>query len=177
MRVGVAVIVVSIAAFLTAAVPATPATVSPPVASLRLLSPPPKLPADYVRGLSRIAPHVGLTPVIAAHRTRLLLRNVTGLPLYAFSGTGGQICLIVWRGVGTCAVMSKKRAVLWGINGGSRKRGQAVVGVVVDGVRAVNVSLGTRHVRAAVRHNAFVVPFRLGQGASEPRTTVAPIFR
>jgi hypothetical protein len=94
----------------------------------------------------------------------MLLSNVTGLPLYAFDGRNGQVCFVVWRGGGTCGVLGTTRDSLWIVNGGSRKRGQAVVGVVSDGVRAVVVTLGARTVRATVRHNAFVIPFRAKPG-------------
>jgi hypothetical protein len=137
---------------------------SPPVSSLRSLPPPPKLPPGYAMAVSRSAGRVGITRATALHRTRLLLSNVTGLPLYAFAGTQGQVCFFVWRGAGTCNLIDGGHDVVWSINGGSRKRGQAVVGVVSDRVRAVDVLIQGRHVRASIRHNAFVVPFRYPKG-------------
>ena len=109
----------------------------------------------------------------------MLLSDVTGLPLYAFAGTKGRICFVVWRGGGTCGQLSATAPVLWLINGGNRKRGQAVVGVVSDRVVAVDVSIRGKVVRARVRHNAFVVPFRYRQSEklSPPPVSVAPVLR
>jgi hypothetical protein len=102
----------------------------------------------------------------------MLLSDVTGLPLYAFGGSNGQVCFVVWRGGGTCGVVGGKRDALWVVNGGSWKRGQAAVGVVSDRVRAVTVFLGGRRIPTRLRHNAFVAPFRLGKYQAEPRVTI-----
>jgi hypothetical protein len=107
----------------------------------------------------------------------MLLSDVTGLPLYAFGGTNGQVCFVVWRGVGTCGVLSHQSETLWAVNGGSRKRGQAVVGVVSDRVRVVTVLLGGRKIPVRLRHNAFVASFRLGRHEAMPRVTVVPTTR
>jgi hypothetical protein len=104
----------------------------------------------------------------------MLLSDVTGLPLYAFAGTDGRVCFVVWRGRGTCGEIGARVNVLWLVNGGNRRRGQAVVGVVSDHVRAVDVSIRGRVTRASVRHNAFVVPFRM---AGERMPSVAPVIR
>jgi hypothetical protein len=102
----------------------------------------------------------------------MLLTDVTGRPLYAFAGKSGQVCFVLWRGGGTCGVLHEGHDSLWLVNGGSRKRGQAVVGVVPDGVRAVIVRLGSRTIRAAVRRNAFAVAFRVARGqAAKIRVT------
>jgi hypothetical protein len=47
--------------------------------------------------------------------------------------------------------------------------------VVADRVRAVDVTLGSKDVRAPVRHNAFVVAFHTAKGAGYPTIRVAPI--
>lgn len=151
--------------------------VAPMVASLRTLRPPPKLPADFASGLGGMANYVGITRATAVKRTRMLLSDVTGLPLYAFAGTRGRVCFVVWRGGGTCGEVTATHDAIWLVNGGSRKRGQAVVGVVSDRVRAVEVSIRGRSVRARVRHNAFVVPFRLRKGEPLPLPSVLPITR
>ena len=172
MRFGACAIGV-LAAVVAAAPAASAETASaPPVASLRTLPVPAKLPTDYVREIGRAAEHVGITRATAVRRTRMLLSDVTGLPLYAFGGTKGQVCFVVWRGVGTCGVLDRQHAALWAVNGGSRKRGEAVVGIVSDRVRAVTVLLGERKIPVRVRHNAFVAPFRLGTYQSVPRVTV-----
>ncbi len=150
---------------------------APPVTSLRNLAPPAKLPADYVRDIGRMASQVGITRTTAVRRTRLLLSDVTGLPLYAFAGTNGRVCYVVWRGGGSCGEINATKNVLWLVNGGSRKRGQAVVGVVSDGVRAVDVTTRARTVRVSVRHNAFVVPFRTAKGERMPQPSVVPVTR
>jgi hypothetical protein len=147
------------------------------VSSLRSLTPPPKLPAYYVRVVGHSANYVGITRATAVRRTRLLLSDVTGLPLYAFAGTKGSVCFFVWRGGGTCGEVDATHDAIWFVNGGSRKRGQAVVGVVSDRVRAVDVSIRGSYVRAAVRHNAFVVPFRLRKAERLPQPSVVPITR
>lgn len=123
---------------------------APPVASLRTLPVPPKLPSGLADSLRPMAPHAGLAGSAAVARTRLLLSDVTGLPLYAFGGTGSRVCFLIWHGGGTCGEVSAAHKALWIVNGGSRKRGQAVVGVVADGVRAVDVRLGSRVLRATV---------------------------
>jgi hypothetical protein len=106
-----------------------------------------------------------------------LLSNVTGLPLYAFAGTNGRVCFVIWRGGGTCGVVDARHDAIWVVNGGSRKRGEAVVGVVSDRVRAVLVSIGGRVARVPVRHNAFVLPFRIAKGERLPLPSVVPITR
>jgi hypothetical protein len=135
-------------------------TPSPPVTSLRALAPPPKLPPGFAKAIGRGAVRVGISRATALHRTRLLLSDVTGLPLYAFAGTQGRVCFLVWRGIGNCGRLDGGKDVLWAMNGGNDKRGQALVGVVSDRVRAVDVEIRGRRFRAPVRHNAFVVPFR-----------------
>lgn len=150
---------------------------APMVASLRSLPPPKALPAGVDIVFRRGGAHVGISADVARERTRLLLRDVTGLPLYAFGGTYGRVCFFLWRGGGTCGEVSASHDVISVVNGGSRKRGQAVVGVVSDRVRAVDVWLGRRVVRTSVRHNAFFVPFRLGPYEGAPRTQVVPIIR
>jgi hypothetical protein len=107
----------------------------------------------------------------------MLLSNVTGLPLYAFAGTDNRVCFAVWRGGGTCGEVDATHDAIWLVNGGSSTRGQAVVGIVSDRVRAVDVSIRGRFVRAAVRHNAFVVPFRLRKGERMPQPSVVPVTR
>jgi hypothetical protein len=124
-----------------------------------------------------MAPHVGIAARTARNRLRLLRRDVTGLPLYAFGGTQGRVCFFVWRGGGTCGPVTASRNALWLVNGGNRKRGQAVVGVVSDRVRAVDVALRGRVIRARVVHNAFVVPFRSGQVELRPMPRVRTITR
>jgi hypothetical protein len=106
-----------------------------------------------------------------------LLSDVTGLPLYAFAGTQGRVCFVVWRGGGTCGEVTAMHDAIWLVNGGSRKRGQAVVGVVSDRVRVVDVSIRGKVFHARVRHNAFVVPFRLRKGERLPMPSVLPITR
>lgn len=145
---------------------------APPLAALRTLAAPPKLPADYVREIGRIAAHAGVSRATAVARTRLLLSDVTGLPLYAFGGANGQVCFLVWRGGGTCGIVGTTRDYLWIVNGGSRKRGQAVVGVVSDRVSRVSVLLGGKAIPTRLRHNAFVAPFRLANDQSMPRVVV-----
>lgn len=151
----------------------------PPVASLRTLPPRPKLPSDYVREVGILAASGGISRSTAVRRTRMLLSDVTGLPLYAFAGTKGRICFVVWRGGGFCGQLAATAPMLWLINGGNRKRGQAVVGVVSDRVVAVDVSIRGKVVRARVRHNAFVVPFRYRQSEklSPPPVSVRPVLR
>jgi hypothetical protein len=150
----------------------------PPVSALRSLAPPSKLPKGYASAITRIAPQAGINAPTALHRTRLLLGDVTGLPLYAFAGTKNRVCILIWRGAGTCSFIEGKHPVIWDINGGSTRRGQALVGVVADGIRAVDVVVEGRHVRAAVRHNAFVVPFRYRNGSGPSRMpSVVPVRR
>jgi hypothetical protein len=173
VRTCAAAVLVAIAASVAAV--AAQASSVPPLSSLRTLAAPAKLPPDYIGEIGRTAAHVGITATTAVARTRMLLSNVTGLPLYAFGGKSGQVCFVVWRGGGTCGVLGTTRDSLWIVNGGSRKRGQAVVGVVSDGVRAVVVTLGSRTVRATVRHNAFVVPFRTEPGTPAPMAAVRTI--
>jgi hypothetical protein len=148
---------------------------TPRVSSLRTLSPPSKLPADYVHAVDHLAAYVGISRGTAVRRTRLLLSDVTGLPLYAFAGTAGRVCFQVWRGAGTCGEITRTHTAIWAMNGGSRKRGQAVVGVVSDSVHAVNIRIGGRTFRVRVRHNAFVLPYRVKN--RWPRVSVLPIVR
>ncbi|HEY7536606.1 MAG TPA: hypothetical protein VH721_01350 [Gaiellaceae bacterium] len=148
---------------------------APLVESLRSLPAPPKLPADYVRAIGHVASSVRITRATAVKRTRLLLSDVTGLPLYAFAGTKGRVCFVVWRGGGDCGEVNQTHHVIWLVNGGNRRRGQAVVGVVSDRVRAVDVKIRERIVRVGVRHNAFVVPFRIREGERMPPPSVVPI--
>jgi len=67
--------------------------------------------------------------------------------------------------------------VVWLVNGGSRKRGQAVVGVVSDSVRAVEVTLRGHVIRSRVINNTFFVPFRVGRYELMPRPQIRPIIR
>ena len=158
---------------------AVPVSAAPPgrplVASLRTLPPPSKLPDHFRSSLSPLAAHVGITPAVALQRTRLLLRNVTGLPLYAFAGTGGRICFVLWPGGGTCGEVSASHDVVWLVNGGNQQAWEVVVGVVSDRVRAVDVTIRGKLIRASVRHNAFFVPFRSLRGARLPLPVVRPI--
>jgi hypothetical protein len=147
------------------------------VASLRTLPPLASLPAGVSFPLAHMAPHAGIDARTARNRLRPLRRDVTGLPLYAFGGTQGRVCFFLWRGGGTCGPVTATDSVLWLVNGGSRKRGQAVVGVVSDRVRAVEVSVRGRVVRARVVHNAFVVPFRSEQSELTPMPRVRAITR
>jgi hypothetical protein len=172
-----AVLAGAVAAVLAAPLALAEPQTMPLVGSLRTLPAPLALPADYVRVIDRSAMYVGITRATAVKRTRMLLSNVTGLPLYAFAGTKGRICFVVWRGGGTCGEVDAAHDAIWLVNGGSRKRGQAVVGVVSDRVRAVNVWIRGRLVLARVRHNAFVVPFRLRKGERMPQASVLPVTR
>jgi hypothetical protein len=147
------------------------------VASLRTLPPLASVPAGVSFAVIHMAPHAGIAARSARNRMRLLRRNVTGLPLYAFGGTEGRVCFFVWRGGGTCGPVTATHNVVWLVNGGSRKRGQAVVGVVSDRVRAVDVSLRGRVVRVRAIHNAFFVPFRSGQSGLAPMPRVRTITR
>jgi len=62
------------------------------------------------------------------------------------------------------------------VNGGSRKRGQAVVGVVSDRVRAVDVSIGA--VRAALPSGHNALSFRsASEGRADAATFVVPVTR
>jgi hypothetical protein len=142
-----------------------------------MLAPPPKLPTNYVREVGRIAVQAGISRATAVARTRLLLSDVTGLPLYAFGGADGQVCFVVWRGLGSCGALGSERNALWGINGGSHKRGQAVVGVVSDRVSRVTVLLDGKAIPARLRHNAFVAPFRLAKQQQMPRVAVRTTTR
>jgi hypothetical protein len=177
MRFPAVVIGAALAASVVASFAVAEPLVAPPVASLQSLPAPPKLPADYVREIGRMASWGGITRATAVKRTRLLLSSVTGLPLYAFAGTKGRVCYVVWRGGGSCGEINGTKNVLWLVNGGSRRRGQAVVGVVADGVRAVDVSMRARTVRVSVRHNAFVVPFRTRKSERIPQPSVVPVTR
>jgi hypothetical protein len=112
----------------------------------------------------------------AVRRTRLLLSDVTGLPLYAFGGSGGQVCFLVWRGVGGCGALDSRSEALWTINGGSHRRGEAVVGLVSDRVRSVTVLLNGKVIPVRLRHNAFVAPFRV-KNQEEPRVKVTTTLR
>jgi hypothetical protein len=172
-----AVLGAALAALVLASAAISATRAAPPVASLQTLPAPSKLPALYVRLVNRSAAYVGVTRAVAVKRTRLLLSNVTGLPLYAFAGTKDRVCFAVWRGGGTCGTVDGTHDAIWLVNGGSLKRGQAVVGVVSDRVRAVDVSIRGRFVRAPVRHNAFVVPFRLRKGERMPQPSVVPVPR
>jgi hypothetical protein len=149
----------------------------PMVASLQTLPAPSKLPAGYVRGIQRSAAYVGISRAVAAKRTRLLLSDVTGLPLYAFGGTKRRVCFAIWRGGGTCGEVSANKHVIYVVNGGSHRRGQAVAGVVSDRVKAVDVTIQDRVVHVSVRHNAFVVPFRWRRGEPMAPARVRPILR
>jgi hypothetical protein len=102
----------------------------------------------------------------------MLLRNANGVPLYAFAGTKGRVCFNVWGGGGTCGVIDRSHDALWVVNGG-----RAVAGVVSDRVHAVEISLGGAFVRVPVRHNAFVLPFRMRPGEGLPQPTVIPVVR
>jgi hypothetical protein len=124
-----------------------------------------------------MARHVGVTARAARNRTRLLRSDVTGLPLYAFGGTGGRVCFFLWRGGGTCGPVTATHNVISLFGGGNRKRGQAVVGVVSDRVRAVDVSLRGHVTRARVVNNAFFVPFRVGRYELMPQPQIRPIIR
>jgi hypothetical protein len=174
MRVAVAAPGVA-ALVLALPVSAAPPGTQPLVASLRTLPPPPRLPDQFRSSVVPLAAYVGITPTVALQRTRLLLRNVTGLLLYAFAGTQGRICFTLWRGGGTCGEVSASHDVVWLVNGGNRRRGEAVVGIVSDRVRAVDVTIRGRLVRASVRHNAFFVPFRSRPGARLPVPVVRAI--
>jgi hypothetical protein len=129
------------------------------VASLRTLPPLASVPAGVSFAVIHMAPHAGIAARSARNRMRLLRRNVTGLPLYA------------------CGPVTATHNVVWLVNGGSRKRGQAVVGVVSDRVRAVDVSLRGHVVRVRAIHNAFFVPFRSGQSGLAPMPRVRTITR
>jgi hypothetical protein len=130
-----------------------------------------------MRVVGHSAKDVGITRAAAVRRTRMLLADVTGLPLYAFAGTESRVCFFVWPGGGTCGEVDARHDAIWLVNGGSKKRGQAVVGVVSDRIHAVDVSIRGGYVRARVRHNAFVVPFRLRKGERLPQPSVVPITR
>lgn len=173
MRHGIRLIVVAVA--LTAATLGASAATTPPVASLMTLRVATRLPADLATDLRLMGKPAGLPQAAVLPRVRLLLSDATGLPLYAFAGTQSRVCFFVWRGGGTCGEISDRHKVLWIVNGGSHKRGQAVVGVVSDGVRAVAVRIGGRVVQAAVKHNAFVLPFRMRPGMPllRPKDVVA----
>lgn len=168
----IALLAVLLAAVAAPVATSAPLNSAPPLAALRTLPAPPKLPADYVRAVGRIATHAGISRATAVARTRLLLSDVTGLPLYAFGGANGQVCFVVWRGLGTCGTLGSDRHAIWGINGGSHKRGQAVVGVVSDAVGHVTVFLDGKAVPARLRNNAFVAPFRLAKNQPMPRVAV-----
>jgi hypothetical protein len=124
-----------------------------------------------------MAPQAGIAARTARNRTRLLRRDVTGLPLYAFGGTDGRVCFFLWRGGGTCGPVTATHNVISIYGGGSRKRGQVVVGVVSDHVRAVDVSLRDHVTHAHVVNNAFFVPFRVGRYELMPRPQIRPITR
>jgi hypothetical protein len=156
---------------------AAPSPGAPTVVALRTLPPLASLPSGVGFVLTRMAPWAGIAASTARSRTRLLRCDVTGLPLYAFGGTQGRVCFFLWPGGGSCGPVTSTHRVLWKVNGGSRKRGQAVVGVVSDGVRAVDVSLRGRVVRVRVVHNAFVFPFRLGRYEVLPQPRVRPVAR
>jgi hypothetical protein len=137
-----------------------------PVSALSTLPAPAKpLPSDLKLAIGRAADHIGVSPRTALNGTRLLRSNVTGLPLYAFGG-GKALCFIVWRGVGTCGDLNAPTSVLWAVNGGSKKRGQAVVGIVPDAVVAVRVRVNNSwHVVTPV-HNAFYFPYHVSPNSS-----------
>jgi hypothetical protein len=176
MRARLAALVVPLSALCLASASVAGISGQPPVSSLQTLAPVATLPAGYAVAIRRAAASAGIGAPTALRRTRLLLSNVTGLPLYAFAGTKDRVCLIVWRGVGTCSLVERKHPVIYAVNGGSKKRGQALVGVVADGFRAVDVVVEGRHVRAVVRHNAFVVPFRYRNGNGLSRMpSVVPV--
>lgn len=132
----------------------------PSVSALTTLPPPSKpLPADLKFAVGRAANYIGLDARVALRRVRLLRSNVTGLPLYAFGGNG-SVCFMLWRGGGTCARITAPNGVRWFVSGGSRRRGQAVVGIVPDSVKALRVRVsGTWHVVKPV-HNAFYFAYR-----------------
>jgi hypothetical protein len=167
-------VVVALAAGGAAPAPGKTGAPTPPLAALGTLPKPRQLPVGYLQALERSAPRAGVSPVTAALRTRVLLSDVTGLPLYAFAGSRGRVCFLLWRGVGTCGAVNSEHKTLWAVNGGSRKRGQAVVGVVANEVRAVDVWIDGRRHRVRVRHNAFSLPFR-SHVARSPR--VVPVTR
>jgi hypothetical protein len=133
----------------------------PTISALATLPPPGRpLPAGLQTAIARQASMIRLGRRQAQRRTRLLRSNVTGLPVYGFGGAGGSVCFIVWRGVGTCGRITSPTYVLWAVNGGSRKRGQAVVGIVSDPVVRVRVRIdNTWHIAAPV-HNVFYVAYR-----------------
>jgi hypothetical protein len=114
-----------------------------------------------------LASNSGVPRRLALARVRLLRSNVTGLPLYAINGGGGRVCFLLWRGVGTCGSIAKSTDVLWAVNGGSRRRGQAVVGLVSDAIVALKVRIAGRWHRVTPRHNAFYLAYR------EPHLSVA----
>jgi hypothetical protein len=176
VRFKTAVLAAPIAALVVTSAAIGETRTAPPVASLRTLPAPAKLPAQYVRLVKYQAIRVGVTRSVAVARTRILLTNVTGLPLYAFAGTQDRVCFAVWPGGGGCGTLDVANKIIWLINTRSRNR-EAVVGVVSDGVRAVDVQLGGRLVRATVRHNAFVVPFRRRKGDRMPQPSVVPVIR
>lgn len=70
------------------------------------------------------------------------------------------MCFLLWRGVGTCGSILKRQDLVWAINGGSRTRGQALVGVAPDDVVAVRVRIAGRWHRVTPKHNAFYLPYR-----------------
>jgi hypothetical protein len=167
----------AIAAALVLAASVAAASGVPPVASLWTLPPPTTLPPQYPSSVSGLATSVGINRALALRRTRLLRTDVTGLPLYAFSGTRSRICFTLWPGGGTCGQISASHTIVWIVNGGGGKRAPAVVGVVSDRVRAVEVTILGKRVRASVRHNAFVVPFHAPVRKHLPLPVVRPVTR
>ena len=147
---------------------------TPPVSAFSTLPAPTKpLPSDLKLAIARAANRIGVTATTAVNGTRLLRSNVTGLPLYAFGGNGNAVCFLVWRGVGTCGEITTPTSVVWAVNGGSKKRGHAVVGIVSDAVMAVKVRINNNwHVVTPV-HNAFYFPYRAALSPSGKVAVVA----
>jgi hypothetical protein len=131
------------------------------------------LSPDLKTAIARLAGAIHVNARLAFRRTRLLRSNVTGRPLYAFGGSDNTVCFLVWRGAGSCGKItsSTKALFMWG--GGSRKRGQVVVGLVSDAVVAVRVRINTTLHLVRPVHNAFVVPYR----DPSARVTVVAVTR
>jgi hypothetical protein len=132
-----------------------------PISSLSTLPPLSKpLSPDLKTAIAREAANIRLDARTALRRTRLLRNNVNGLPLYAFSGANNSVCFLVWHGAGACGQLAPPTKIFYVYGGGSRKRGQAVVGIASDAVVAVKVRINKTWHRVRPLHNAFFVPYR-----------------
>jgi hypothetical protein len=115
--------------------------------------PPAAWPSTIPRfALDRSAEVVGITPSEAEQRLRLLQTGLTLGPgrtrgegrLYAFQGSPGTACIFLTGQGGTCVtprMTNYVQSVMWGVFPGYPGETPAVVALVADNVRAVDVDI------------------------------------